>query len=282
MRKIFIFSSTLLLFLFLGNQLITDNTGNSKELPSSKSEINLIFFGIGNYATFYGGVMGDEWYSPEFVLEKLDNSVEVNFYAMDGELGKLFFTDSLLMYDEYCDCPDYYVDLDIDGYQIIGITGKWDPFAPELIFPEDPTPYNNSVKEFLVTYGIENPVYSFENYIESDFTGDGKRDAVVDVVHDEYNEYGITQRGSLSVVLLISDIEGEQEIIPIFDRVYLEDGTDEMDLLFNNEIEFIADLNGDGVYELIISDGYYEGSNSSIYTFKDNVFFGQIGCGCGG
>jgi hypothetical protein len=49
----------------------------------------------------------------------------------------------------------------------------------------------------------------------------------------------------------------------------------------DNHISAIADLNGDGVMEIIARGGYYEGSGATVFEVKGNKATMVLDCFCG-
>ena len=107
-----------------------------------------------------------------------------------------------------------------------------------------------------------NFILLIQNMSIIDLDGDGKDDAIIDAANIMMENYSLTKAGSYSIIILVFDVNGSPEIAQIHSVVYTEDAADEMAEIFDNEYTALADLNGDGVYEIIITTGYYEG----IYT----------------
>jgi hypothetical protein len=117
-----------------------------------------------------------------------------------------------------------------------------------------------------------------------DLDGDGKDEVVIAANHyarglHELSGVGnATSPGDYSLVFVRKIVDGKAQNIFIVKAVWLKG--DDGGLPRGNHISAIADLNGDGVMEIIGYDAYHEGSSSYVTELKRNKAVAVLACAC--
>jgi hypothetical protein len=231
-----------------------------------------------------GGLNKGEWmYYDEFY-----NSGAVNFegYEYDvysnnskvatakGSLPMNWMTGDTLLGTEYefgyCIIELYENDNRIDDFDI-ALKADWDLF-PRLYNEDNSenTYYTDLVKNYLIECGIEKPDTTVKQSIRVDLEGDGTDEILINADNKIEGSFDEVKKGDNAVLIFRKFVDGkaidqilEQYIIteePEYPSPYR--------LLYG--VETIADLDGDGIMEIIVENSYYEGFGWSIYKLIDN------------
>lgn len=136
-----------------------------------------------------------------------------------------------------------------------------------------------ALAEHLQESGLEDPVIAVKQVIVVDLDRDGGRSIIINAVRDGGGEQ---RRGDYSVMLLHepAGVEGSRTI-PIYSDIVLED-EDYVSTVLDNTIVAIADISGDGLYELIVYGSFAFGDGWEVIRIDGDEVEGVLGCGCGG
>ncbi len=245
-------------------------------------DFNYIIAGSGSFLYFFGASGAGIWHDLSQILDDFNEPLDFHIHTINGfsETHSLGKTD--LNFDEYCGCPEFF----LDGYSqesfYVGITGDWNPFSEDIDFEPMNTEYSEEIGlAYLMNNGLEDPELSIDEVIELDIDDDGTMDAIIDLFHEERGQNYGSAAGSYSVLLMVFDVREDPVAIPILSNIYTHDGENEMDMVNDNNILAIADLNGDGIFELAITDSYYEGGGTVVLSLWNDKFEKMFRCFCG-
>ena len=220
----------------------------------------------------------DELYNSKIV--KLD-AFKYDVYKNDKMAGTAYgsmpinpMTGDILKGDKYVE--DYnVVDLhDAKNKNIdydIAIKANWNLFPRK--YKNQSTKqktYDSLVRKILEEAGLVKPVTSLKQVIRVDLDGDGAEEVLIsadNTVNDQFNE---VKKGDNSIVIFRKIVDGKviDKVVEADIRLEDEKYASIYRLLFR--IQTIADLDGDGIMEVIIRHWYYEGESWGIYKLKDN------------
>lgn len=151
------------------------------------------------------------------------------------------------------------------------------PKYPRSIRTANPeqTDYNVLVKDFVRSQLKKEPDFKIEitTIIRCDLDGDGKEEVLIQAGHqgisDQYS-FEPRKTGNLSCTLLRHIKNGKAVTEPIF-FFYSPTGADQEPIQITH-LKSIADLTGDGNYEVVISADYYEGQSAHIFNLVKGQF----------
>ncbi|MEA1961367.1 MAG: DUF5050 domain-containing protein [Bacillota bacterium] len=138
--------------------------------------------------------------------------------------------------------------------------------------------YSNTAKQYLRDNYIENTPFSIDNAYKGDFSGNGVTGAVFEV-NDTYRKDDIprpfeekwpekkfvdNKTAFVNTILYIRDIKN-----PLEYRIVKSNIWNHIDWDYKTEnIGFIANLDADNQFELLVSNGYYEYRDYAIVDFE--------------
>jgi hypothetical protein len=157
------------------------------------------------------------------------------------------------------------------------------PRLPRAIDPKDTT-YVQIVSDILQREGIKKPDVKITEAYKVDLDGDGKEEVVI--VANRYAQgfrelSGVgneTSAGDYTLVLVRKIISEKVQNIVLAKAVWLKGN--EGPLPRANHISAIADLNGDGVMELVFYNAYHEGSGSVVVQLNGSKATTVLECSC--
>lgn len=166
----------------------------------------------------------------------------------------------------------------------IGTFADWDPL-PRLSKKLLSSNKSNQkiVADFLKTKGIGKTKIKITQAFQIDLEGDGKKEIIIAA---NYYKKGMVEEqnvGDYSFVLLRKIVNGKPQNILIdgefFTAKLIQSG--EFAPPNSRKINAIADLNGDGKIEIVISNFGYEAHNQAIFEVKNSkpVKVLEVGCG---
>jgi len=180
------------------------------------------------------------------------------------------------------------------GSSRLALRCSWNPI-PRQAKALDPqnTAYNKILQEYLAQHGLPQAKPQIMQLFKVDLDGDGTDEVLIcaqNIVDPKSRvatwqpdqplilEGGLptgAQKGNYSLVLLRKIVNGQVREIPLAQFIALKDGTaadPEQITPYVHKIFQFADLNGDGVLEVIMGTDYYEGSFYEVFEIhKDNA-----------
>ncbi len=173
---------------------------------------------------------------------------------------------------------------------LIGTSGEWElrPRPVQEIGIDDA--HRQSVREVVEAAGVADPEIVIQRVVRMDVEGDGTNEVLISAENirssdpDGFSDLLGQPEGAYSMVLLRRVTPTGVETVTLASYVVTAELADpESD--FSGFISYsrlvdVADLNGDGTYEAVISSGYYEGSSVHIYQLGEKPS-NAAAAGCG-
>ncbi len=231
-----------------------------------------------------GGVQNQKWISADRFLKSLKSSGGFEFYSLQGGAGEI-----ALKRNAESECHESWTGKtpsDVKGGIAIQ-SPSWNvmPRLPRAIDPMDKT-YADIVSDVLKGEGIKKPNVKITQAYRVDLDGDGKEEVVI--VANRYAKgfrelSGVGNETSVGdyTLVLVRKIVGEKlQNIVLAKAVWLTGYGYDGPLPRANHLSAIADLNGDGVMELVFYSAYHEGSGSVVIQLNGSKATTVLECSC--
>lgn len=231
-----------------------------------------------------GGVQNKNWVKTDSFGKKIEGTKKFNLYTFEGAGGEVT-TSKIEKGDDNEPCSDFwFAETKSEIKQGVAITSaRWNivPRLPKAIGTKDEIyqAYLKIVGDMLKSKGIKNPVVRITQAYRVDLEGDGTDEVIIAANSEGIGEDPRAKAGDYSMLFIRKVVKDKAQTIMIAEEYHTKEagGLTPSD----NNISAIADLNGDGVMEIIIYGGYYEGSGSVAYEIKDNKATSVLECSCG-
>jgi hypothetical protein len=214
--------------------------------------------------SFYllGGTENGEWLHPETVVPQLLDDEVYQLYGVDrptgSTKGKKPMRDNI--------CPVYWVTTgsDFQGGLEVGVTGTWN-VTPRIVqkIPTDHPTYVEELENWLVGQNIPEPVVEISQILRVDIEGDGTEEVLISASHFAETTGHSAANGDYSLVLMRKVVGNSVVTIPIVADYYYEEV--EAQFPYTYATLFLADLNNDGVLEILVGVERWEGSGVIVY-----------------
>lgn len=236
-----------------------------------------------------GGSSGSSWIKPEEMGPRMSGGDKYRLYDLNGLWksvtgGKAASQGAPCEDTLYVELPKNFQDSVPQGAHYIGVAGTWNPLprTPKVESNNIPA-YINLVSSLLTRKGIRRPQVNITKVVRVDLEGDGTEEVLINASRVNRWENGsITPNasaGDYSLVMLRKVINGKVQTIMLAEEYHTKPATFSAPDEYN--LTAVLDLNGDGVMEVIVARGYYEGDWKTVYTIKGNKAVDVLGCGCG-
>ena len=190
------------------------------------------------------------------------------------------------------------------GTARLAVQSRWNP-VPRLlkVMATKNTTYEAVVGKYLERQGLPDAKPNIVQLLKIDLEGDGVDEVVLcaqNIVPYDTGAFtwgmdkplvgtGIgfpsgSYTGNYSVLLLRKIVNGQVREIPLAQFIALKNGTpldDEQVPPFLHKLCQFADLDGDGVLEIIVSEHYYEGYSYQVFTVKGDKLVRVLANGSG-
>lgn len=152
----------------------------------------------------------------------------------------------------------------------LAVCGEWNalPRIPKLQSNENAV-YINIIADILKQNGLSNAPLKIVQHYRIDLEGDGVEEVLIKAEHMPLLE-PVSKKGTYSLILLRKIVQGKVENILIEKEFHLKDTSLRQGGSSSYQIVFLADLNGDGLMEMIIGWRYYEGLGYRVYEIKNH------------
>ncbi len=243
----------------------------------------------GSSGCLMGGSSGSVWIKAEEMGPRVAAGDKYRLFNLSGEWKSL--TGSKPESQQapcedtfFVNIPDAMRDAMAPNSNYIGVAGKWNPMprAPRIESNDNPA-YRNAVADVLRSKGIRRPEVKIVKVVRVDLEGDGVDEVIINATRANRWESGsITPNasaGDYSLVMLRKVIGGKVQTIMLDQEYHIK--PEQFSAPNEYEIAAVLDLNGDGVMEIIVAGGYYEGAWKTAYSIKGNKAVDVLGCGCG-
>ncbi|MCR4665773.1 MAG: sel1 repeat family protein [Desulfovibrio sp.] len=140
------------------------------------------------------------------------------------------------------------------------------------------------VREYLSSQGLADASCRIRDVHAVDLDGDGTEEHII--CAEDFKEEMIPpmapKKGMYSVMLIETSHEGQRTVLPVASYIALKDAIPgEAPPPETSKLSICADVNNDGVMELIVYTGYYEGGSSLVFTLKNGKLIKLLSEGWG-
>lgn len=177
--------------------------------------------------------------------------------------------------------PDPSVDyFDVDP---IAVQTEFDvrPHEVEMLGLDLPA-YIDATTELLAARGVVVPLINVEQVIRTDLEGDGTDEVIVAASTIDPSDVLATEVGDYSLVYLRKVVQGEVQTAILVDEIVTS--LDQLPFgAVRYRVSAVADLNGDGKMEIVLSSEVWEGASVEAWEYvNDDLGPVQVlTCGCG-
>lgn len=151
---------------------------------------------------------------------------------------------------------------------------------PVKVLSNSSKTYSDAVSSWLKTQGISALGQGITKIASADLDGDGTQEIIIEASSRPHvGQEGMHDGkiGDYSVVLVRTLVNGKVKTMPLqFDKFTKEDS-----LLYEDLLLAIADLDGDGRMEVVISSDYYEGQCAMLFGLRKGKITKLIEMGAG-
>jgi hypothetical protein len=154
---------------------------------------------------------------------------------------------------------------DVDGHTpLLGVSGDWPvlPRTPES-FPTDTPVYLETVAGWLTDQAPSQPIVVINKIWRVDLEGDGVDEVIIDASRfAEASGHNVEPRDYS--VILMRKVSGNDVVrLEIVGDYYGEAAENAFPLSYS--LEFVGDLNGDGVMEIVVGISRWEGMGVMVF-----------------
>ncbi len=163
-------------------------------------------------------------------------------------------------------CDEHFITIDraLSSQSAVGISGDWD------VFPRTPValsteiePYLQSVAAWQVDQAPSQPIAAIQKVWLIDVEGNGTDEVFINASHfTESTGHNVEPR-DYTVILMRTVIGSEVVTVELAGDYYTESAVNYFPLTYN--LEFIADLNGDGKMEVVVGVSRWEGTGVMVF-----------------
>ncbi len=208
-----------------------------------------------------GGTERGEWLSPETVIPYL-TAETYQLFGMNGSTGTIRGMQPA--FEEFC--RSYRIETDSYplGGRAVGVTGSWN-VTPRLAqeFPTGNATYKEALRNWLIGQNLSNPWVEISQILRVDLEGDGTDEVLISASHFfEPTGHDVTV-GDYSMVLMRKVVGDSVATIPLVADYYYQEVANQFPLTYNGLL--VADLNNDGVMEVVVGVERWEGSGVMVF-----------------
>ena len=212
-----------------------------------------------------GGAKDGEWLSPEVILPDLFDEETYQTFRMEGPSGSA--KGKQPVFEPLCKAYQ----VETDSYPLsgpaVGVTGSWD-VTPRLVqeIPADTPTYVDELTNWLVGKGFPEPVVEISQILRVDLEGDGTEEVLISASHFVEPTGHSVSFGDYSLIIMRKVVGDTVETIPILADYYYQDNEIQFPLTY--ALTFPADLDDDGVLEVLVGVERWEGSGMIIFEIE--------------
>lgn len=154
----------------------------------------------------------------------------------------------------------------------ISISGDWNaiPRIPKMQ-SNDLDVYKKIIKDILKQNGLENVSINIQQNYRIDLDNDGKEEVLIKAEYIK-KVSPTCDKGTYSLILLRKIVNEKVENILLVKDIFAKDSGWGGKTTTSNAIYSLADFNGDGKIEILLSQDYYEGYFYNLYEISGNQF----------
>lgn len=224
-----------------------------------------------------GGTGNGEWLSPEMVLPHVaDETYQI--YGLGGPDGSANGEGPAL--DQICQLYRVDTDLVLPDDLSVGVAGNWE-VTPRLVegFLTDTPVYVDALTDWLVGKGFPDPVVEISQILRVDLEGDGTDEVLINASHFSEPSGHDVRSGDYSLVLMRKIVGASVATVPLVADYYYQVVENQFPLTYATT--FPADLNNDGVLEVMVGVERWEGSGVMVYEINGTTISTVFEALCG-
>jgi hypothetical protein len=160
----------------------------------------------------------------------------------------------------------------------VAVSAPW-ILVPHLVEEiEDDGTYSAFAAELLAERGLDVPEPAIKQLLQVDLEGDGVNEVLV--VAEDVSAGLFAEDGDYSIAFMRRTVQGDVQTVILGDSVVV---TADSPVVNSYSVGAVADLNGDGRMEVVLSTAYYEGIGVDVWEYVDDDLglVRQISAGCG-
>ena len=225
-----------------------------------------------------GGTKNNYWLNSSDIARNIKGGEKYRLYSFNKYLG--FGIGSKIRYSD----PHEFEMVNIKNISTdthVAVSGDWNalPRIPKAQSKNSEV-YIKIIKDILEQNGLANaPICIQQNY-RIDLDGDRKEEVLIKAEYIK-KVAPTCDEGTYSLILLRKITNEKVENILLVKDVFTKDTGFGQGMTNSNTIHSLADVNGDGIIEIILSHHYYEGYLYNLYEIQDNQFRIVLSCGEG-
>lgn len=212
----------------------------------------------------------------------IDFDDEYDFIDIDGNTSTALIT----RLDAGCYFDENHLAIGDVGYDRVGVPAGFDT-QPRSVTPiAAADAHRADVRDWLTSEGIGDAEVSIDRVLRVDLDGDGDNEVLIEASSIENGTALLGEpEGSYSVLLLRAVDDADDVVTTVIDgfAVDEENANSESFPGFIEVYRFIAvaDVNGDGVFEIATGSRYYEGSGAALLGLDGTATRELLSAGCG-
>jgi hypothetical protein len=221
------------------------------------------------YDEFYNsGVISFDGYHYDVYTNDTEKGTATGGFPIHSKSGEILQGDKYMpefniidLYDENHQKVEYDIALNTD----------WDVFPRSYSNQSaNQKNYHDLVEDLLSKEGLKNPDTALKQVIRVDLEGDGTEEVLITADNTADDKFEQVMKGDNAIVVFRRLVNGKtaDQVVEKDIRIENEEEASIYRLLYR--IETFADLDGDGILEVIIKSWYYEGEGWSVYKLIEN------------
>jgi len=224
-----------------------------------------------------GGTGNGEWLAPDTILPHMSQE-SYQIYDSDGLSG--LANGETPVFDQICQLNQVDTDFGLLSELSVGVTGDWD-VTPRLV--QEISPYNatyiEALRTWLVDQNFSNPWVEISQILRVDLEGDGTDEVLISASHFSEPTGHNVRSGDYSLVLMRKIVGTSVATVPLVADYYYQVVENQFPLTYATT--FPADLNNDGVLEVMVGVERWEGSGVMVYEINGTTISTVFEALCG-
>jgi hypothetical protein len=161
---------------------------------------------------------------------------------------------------------------------VVALGGGWNVLPRRVQRNAPAAPYRELVRALLVRHGIARPEVRITGVTRVDLDGNGTEEVIVNATRESGSTRAVG-RGDYSLLLVRKLVNGTPRTIVLEEEYHPRPTPESVQNTFT--LGGVYDLDGDGVYEIIMRGAYYEGGWTTVYRVRGSARQQLASVGCG-
>lgn len=161
---------------------------------------------------------------------------------------------------------------DENGHEVeydIAISADWDLFPRKYTEQStDSEEYQALMEDLLVQEGLTDPVTALRQVVAVDLDGDGTEEVLISSDSTPDDQFDKPEKGDNALLVLRKTIDGQPVDRIVASNIMKRDPITDFPYRDAYTVESCADLDGDGILEVVVKRTQYEGTIYSIYKLE--------------